>query len=230
MIQTKPMNALTLGSLILGLLALGVGAFLAFTAPPDANQGHVYRIIFLHVPSAWVGLVALFIAVAYSVLYLATGKPHYDRVATAVIEVALLFLSLTLLSGMLWGRPTWGVYWTWEPRLTPFAILLVVCIGYFVVRSAIEDPELRGKASAAISILGAVNVPITYMSVKWWRSIHQTQTFDPTTGRSNFDPAMLPALLVNILAFSILFLAFVRIRSLLAEREAVRQEISPQVG
>ncbi|SMB77321.1 Cytochrome c-type biogenesis protein CcmC [Acinetobacter baumannii] len=150
--------------------------------------------------------------------------------ATVVIEVALLFLSLTLISGMLWGRPTWGVYWTWEPRLTTFAILLVVYIGYFVVRSAIEDPELRAKASAAISILGAINVPITYMSVKWWRSLHQTQTFDLTTGRSNFDPAMLPALLVNILALSLLFFAFVRIRGLLAERESAKQELSPQAG
>ncbi|RIH83668.1 Heme exporter protein C [Calidithermus terrae] len=228
--QSKRLDLLTLGSLGLGLLTLGVGAFLAFTAPPATEQGHVYRIIFLHVPSAWVGLVALFIAVAYSVLYLATGKPHYDRVATAVIEVALLFLSLTLLSGMLWGRPTWGVYWTWEPRLTTFAILLVVYIGYFVVRSAIEDPELRGKASAAISILGAINVPITYMSVKWWRSLHQTQTFDLTTGRSNFDAAMLPALLFNIAALTLLFVAFVRIRSLLAERESVKQEMNPQAG
>ncbi len=230
MIQSKRMDILTLASLSLGLLTLGIGAFLAFTAPPATEQGHVYRIIFLHVPSAWVGMVSLFVAVAYSILYLARGKARYDRMATTVIEVALLFLSLTLISGMLWGRPTWGVYWTWEPRLTTFAILLVVYIGYFVVRSAIEDPELRAKASAAISILGAINVPITYMSVKWWRSLHQTQTFDLTTGRSNFDPAMLPALLVNILALSLLFLAFVRIRGLLAERESAKQELSPQAG
>lgn len=228
--SAKPLDTLTLAGLALGLLTLGVGAYLAFASPPDTAQGYVYRILFMHVPSAWVGMVALFIALFYSVAYLVRGNLRYDRIATACIEVALVFLSLTLFTGMLWGRPTWGVYWVWEPRLTTFAILLVVYIGYFVVRSAVDDPEMRAKASAAISILGAINVPITYMSVKWWRGIHQTQTFDPTTGKSNFDPAMLPALLVNILAFSLLFFAFLRLRSVLLGREAVRQEMTPQVN
>ena len=228
--MSKRMDTLTLSTLGAGLLALLVGFYFTLTAPPEVNQGYVYKVIFVHVPSAWVGMVALFVAVFYSLLYLARGNLRYDRVATACIEVALLFLAITNFTGMLWGRPTWGVYWTWEPRLTTFSILLVVYIGYFVVRSAIEDPELRAKASAAISILGAINVPITYMSVKWWRSLHQTQTFDPTTGRSNFDPAMLPALLINILAFTLLYIGFVRLRAYLAQREDARQELTPQTS
>jgi heme exporter protein C len=230
MVRAKRLDAITLGALGLGVLSLLLGAYFALVAPPDAQQGYVYKILFMHVPSAWVGFLALFVAFGYSVLYLVRNNLRHDRVATAAVEVGLVFLSLTLFTGMLWGRPTWGVYWTWEPRLTTFAILLVVYIGYFVVRSAIDDPELRAKASAAISILGAINVPITYMSVKWWRSLHQTQTFDLTTGRSNFDPAMLPALLLNILAFSLLFFGLLRLRSMLAEREAIRQELAPQAG
>ena len=230
MTRAKPLDLLTLIAVGLGLLTLGVGAYLALTAPPDVQQGYVYRIFFMHVPSAWVGMVALFVALGYSVAYLVRNDLRFDRVATACIEVALVFLALTLFTGMLWGRPTWGVYWTWEPRLTTFAILLVVYIGYFVVRSAIEDPEMRAKASAAISILGAINVPITYMSVVWWRSIHQVQTFNVTTGESRFDPAMLPALFVNLAAFTLLYIGFVRLRSVLAEREAFRQEIGVPVS
>lgn len=220
----KRLDAITLGFLGLGLVSLLLGFVLALTSPPDTDQGYVYRVLFMHVPSAWVGMITLFVALAYSLLYVFRNDLKFDRVATACIEVALIFLSLTLFTGMLWGRTTWGVYWQWEPRLTTFAILLVIYIGYFVVRSAIDDPELRAKASAAISILGAINVPITYMSVIWWRSIHQVQTFNPTSGKSSFDPAMLPALLVNILAFSLLYIGFVRMRSVLAAHEAERQE------
>ncbi|MDX2004437.1 MAG: cytochrome c biogenesis protein CcsA [Meiothermus sp.] len=230
MTRARPLDLLTLTLLGLGLLTLGAGAFFALTAPPDADQGYVYRIFFIHVPSAWVGMVALFVALFYSIVYIARGSLKYDRIATACIEVALIFLFLTLFTGMLWGRPTWGVYWTWEPRLTTFAILLVVYIGYFVVRSAIEDPEMRAKASAAISILGAINVPITYMSVVWWRSIHQVQTFNVTTGESRFDPAMLPALFVNLAAFTLLYIGFVRLRSVLAGREAARQDLGSPVA
>ncbi|MBF6593171.1 MAG: cytochrome c biogenesis protein CcsA [Thermaceae bacterium] len=217
-------DGLTTALLSTGLAVLLVGFYLALNAPPDANQGWLVRILYLHVPMAWLCYLAIFGTLAYSVAYLVRRNPHYDRVAAVSAEIGLLFSALTVLTGALWGRPTWGVYWTWEPRLTTFAILIAVYVGYFIVRSAIEDPELRANASAAIGILGSINVPISYMSVKWWRSLHQTQTIDLTTGKVNMEPSMLLALMVNLLAFTLLYFAFMRLRGQIARYEAQRQE------
>ncbi|GEM85617.1 cytochrome c biogenesis protein CcsA [Meiothermus granaticius] len=217
-------DGLTPALLAGGLLGLLVGFYLALSAPPDVNQGWLVRIMYLHVPMAWLCYLAIFGTLGYSIAYLVRRNPRYDRMAAASAELGLLFSALTVLSGALWGRPTWGVYWTWEPRLTTFAILIAVYVGYFVVRSAIEDPELRANASAAIGILGSINVPISYMSVKWWRSLHQTQTIDLTTGKVNMEPSMLLALMVNLLAFTLLYIAFVRLRGIIAEREAEKLE------
>ncbi len=222
--SSEKRDGLTTALLGTGLAVLLVGFYLALSAPPDANQGWLVRILYLHVPMAWLCYLAIFGTLGYSVAYLVRRNPHYDRVAAVSAEIGLLFSALTVLTGALWGRPTWGVYWTWEPRLTTFAILIAVYVGYFIVRSAIEDPELRANASAAIGILGSINVPISYMSVKWWRSLHQTQTIDLTTGKVNMEPSMLMALLVNLLAFTLLYFAFMRLRGALARRDAERLE------
>jgi heme exporter protein C len=145
-------------------------------------------------------------------------------VASASAEIGLVFMGLALVTGMLWARPTWGVYWTWEPRLTTTAILFAVYVGYFLLRGAIEDPELRRKAAAAVGVLGFINVPISYMSVKWWRSLHQTQSIDLTTGKIHMAPEMLQALLFNLLVFTLLYLGFVRFRGFLAALEARKEE------
>ncbi len=217
-------DALTWVFLGLGLLLLPVGLYLALSAPPDVNQGYLARIMYLHVPGAWLGYLAFFVTFLYSLLYLFRQDPRYDRVASSSAEIGLVFMGLALVTGMLWARPTWGVYWTWEPRLTTTAILFAVYVGYFLLRGAIEDPELRRKAAAAVGILGFINVPISYMSVKWWRSLHQTQSIDLTTGKIHMDPAMLQALLFNLLVFTLLYLGFVRFRSLLAALEARKEE------
>ncbi|MFD3004359.1 cytochrome c biogenesis protein CcsA [Thermus tengchongensis] len=217
-------DVLTWVFLGLGLLLLPVGLYLALSAPPDVNQGYLARIMYLHVPGAWLGYLAFFVTFLYSLLYLFRQNPRYDRVALASAEVGLVFMGLALVTGMLWARPTWGVYWTWEPRLTTTAILFAVYVGYFLLRGAIEDPELRAKAAAAVGILGFINVPISYMSVKWWRSLHQTQSIDLTTGKIHMDPAMLQALLFNLFVFTLLYLGFVRFRSLLAALEARKEE------
>lgn len=208
----------------LGLLLLPVGLYLALAAPPDANQGYLARIMYLHVPGAWLGYLAFFVTFLYSLLYFFRPIPKYDRVATSSAEIGLVFMALALVTGMLWARPTWGVYWTWEPRLTTTAILFAVYVGYFLLRSAIEDPDLRAKAAAAVGILGFINVPVSYMSVKWWRSLHQTQSIDLTTGRIHMAPEMLQALLFNLLVFTLLYLGFLRFRGYLAALEAKKEE------
>ncbi len=221
---TNRLDYLTLGILGLGIIGVVWGFFAAMSSPPDQSQGYVARIFHLHVPMAWMAYAASFVALGYSVAYLVRRKTHHDRLAAATVEVGLIFMALTLLTGMLWARPTWGVYWDWEPRLTTTAILFAIYIGYMVARGAIEDPELRAKAAAGVAILGAINVPISYMSVKWWRSLHQTQSIDLTTGKINVDAAILIPMLINLAAFTLVFIGLIRLRALIAAREAVREE------
>ncbi len=210
--------------LALGLLLLPLGLYLALSAPPDVNQGYLVRIMYLHVPGAWLGYLAFLVTFLYSLLYFFRPNPKYDRIAASSAEIGLVFMGLALVTGMLWARPTWGVYWTWEPRLTTTAILFAVYVGYFLLRSAIEDPDLRAKAAAAVGILGFINVPISYMSVKWWRSLHQTQSIDFTTGRIHMAPEMLQALLFNLFVFTLLYLGFLRFRGFLMALEAQKEE------
>jgi len=223
--QISRLDGLTLGILALGVVGAVVGFFMAMTAPPDQSQGFVARIFHVHVPTAWMAYLASFTALGYSVAYLVRRKSHHDRVAAAAVEVGLIFMALTLLTGMLWARPTWGVYWDWEPRLTTTAILFAIYVGYILVRGAIEDPELRAKAAAGVAILGSINVPISYMSVRWWRSLHQTQSIDLATGRVNVEAAILIPMLVNLAAFTLLFIGLVRLRSIIAARQAAKEEV-----
>lgn len=221
--QPVRLDALTRVLLLVSVVLTLVGGVLALGSPPDVNQGYVARIFHLHVPLAWISYLSVFVSLGYSIAYLVRSRMVHDRIAAAALEVGLIFQALTLLSGMLWARPTWGVYWVWEPRLTTTAVLFAICIGYFVVRSAIEDPEFRGKAAAAVAILGAINVPISYMSVNWWRSIHQTQSINLTTGKISVSSEILIPMLVNLVAFTLFYLALVRFRAYLAARTAAKE-------
>jgi heme exporter protein C len=131
-------DLLTWAFLALGLALLPVGLYVALSAPPDVNQGYLARIMYLHVPGAWLGYLAFFVTFLYSLLYLFRQGPRYDRVASASAEIGLVFMGLALVTGMLWARPTWGVYWTWEPRLTTTAILFAIYVGYFLLRGPLR--------------------------------------------------------------------------------------------
>ncbi len=207
-----------------GLLVLAVGQYLAFTAPPDVQQHYLIRILYVHVGAAWTAYLAFFVAMIYAVLYLWKQNPAYDRLSAASAEVGLLFMTLTLFGGMMWARPTWGVYWTWEPKLTTSAILTAFYIGYFLLRQAIEDPEFRAKAAAAAAILGVVNIPINYMSVYWWRSIHQTATFDIINRKVHMDTPMVLAMLVNLVAINIIYVLFLRLKGKVAYCAAQKED------
>ena len=207
-----------------GLLVLAAGQYLAFTAPPDVQQHYLIRILYVHVGAAWTAYLAFFVAMIYAVLYLWKQNPAYDRLSAASAEVGLLFMTLTLFGGMMWARPTWGVYWTWEPKLTTSAILTAFYIGYFLLRQAIEDPEFRAKAAAAAAILGVVNIPINYMSVYWWRSIHQTATFDIINRKVHMDTPMVLAMLVNLVAINIIYVLFLRLKGKVAYCAAQKED------
>ncbi|HSG81446.1 MAG TPA: cytochrome c biogenesis protein CcsA, partial [Gemmatimonadota bacterium] len=196
-------------------------------APTERIMGDVYRIMFVHFPS-WVGTAAGYlIAFSASIAYIKTRDQGYDYVAVAGAEAGLLFNVVGLITGALWGRPTWGVYWTWDPRLTTTAIMAITFAGYLVLRAFIDDPEGRARTSSLVAIVGFVNVPIVYFSVRWWRTLHQVQSSPET-----IDPAMVWPLRGMMLAFLCLVIFMLTRRYLLArlrgeeEMEMVRLEVT----
>lgn len=190
------------------------------TSPPDRDMGHLQKIMYVHVPAAWSAFVCFFIVFVTSLHYLWRRRERSDLLAASAAEVGTVLTALTLVLGSIWGRPTWGVWWTWDARLTSTAVLLVIFVGYLALRAFVEDPERRARWSAAVGVLGALNVPIVYMSVKWWRTLHQTQSSPWTV-----DPAYVLGLDTNGIAFLLVATYLVRRRyqAAVAESEAERR-------
>jgi heme exporter protein C len=204
---------------ILAVPTLAIGLYLALVwAPPDALMGNIQRIMYVHFPS-WiataVGYTTGFVA---SVLYLVRRRPADDALAVAGIEVGAVFNVSGIITGSIWGRPTWGVWWTWDPRLTTTAILLVIFVGYLLLRSFIDDPDTRARTAAVVAIVGAVNLPIVYFSVRWWRTLHQMQSSPATV-----DAHMVVALRAMMIAATLIAITLIARRYELARLEASRE-------
>jgi heme exporter protein C len=204
----------------LALVALVAAELYGFrVSVPDRDMGNLQKIMYVHVPAAWMSFLAFAVVFGASAMYLWRGEEKHDLLAASAAEAAAVLTALTLALGSIWGRPTWGVWWTWDARLTSTAVLLVIIVGYLALRSFTDDPERRAKWSAAVGILGAINVPIVYMSVRWWRTLHQIQS-DPST----VDPAYVKALRVNAIAFLLVLVYFIaqRYRAARIERAIER--------
>ena len=187
---------------ILALVAMLVGSYVGLAVvPADAAQGNVQRLMYVHVPAAWLAFLAFFVVFVMSVLYLIQRDERWDRVAASSAEIGVMFTVVTLLLGMMWGKPTWGVYWTWDPRLTTTAILLAIYVGYGALRSFADDGEKRARWSAIVGVIGFANVPIVYMSVTWWRTLHQ-----PPSSPRSVAPDILWTLMLNLAAFTLVYL------------------------
>ncbi len=198
----------------LGLLA---GLMMGFgVAPKDAVQGNVQRIMYVHVPSILTAYAAFGLVLVASLGYLFTRRAGWDRLAHAAGEIGVVFTGLTLVSGSIWGKPTWGTWWTWDARLTSTAILFLIYVGYLLLRGMVEDPERGARYAAVVGILGAVNIPIVHFSVLWWRTLHQPPTI-LSPERAPVSPSIGLALAVNLVAFTLLFLYF------LSKRLALRR-------
>lgn len=174
---------------------------------PDRDMGHLQKIMYVHVPAAWITFLAFFVVAIYSLRVLWRGGERDDLIAASAAEVGAVFNALTLALGMMWGRPTWGVWWTWDARLTSTLVLLLIFVGYLSLRSFVEEPERRATWSAAVGVLGAINVPIVYMSVRWWRTLHQVQS-----APSTLDPAYTLGLRLNAFAFLFVMIYLIRRR------------------
>jgi len=192
-----------------------------YVSPADRDMGHLQKIMYVHVPAAWVAFAAFGGVAVYSALYLWKRVARHDLVAASCAEVGTVFTALTIVLGSIWGKPTWGVWWTWDPRLTTTAILLLIFVGYIALRSFTDDEERRARWSAAVGILGAINVPIVFMSVRWWRTIHQVQSSPQSIAKPYAY-----GLLVNTLAFTLLGIAYIAHRYHTARLErAVEQHV-----
>jgi heme exporter protein C len=208
--------------MLLAFVALAAAQAFAFaTSPPDRDMGDLQKIMYVHVPAAWSAFICFFVVFVASVRYLWRRNERDDLVAAAAAETGAVLTALTLMLGSIWGRPTWGVWWAWDARLTSTAVLLVIYVGYLALRAFADEPEQRARWSAAIGILGALNVPIVYMSVKWWRTLHQ-----PQSSPSTVDPYYVLSLRLNAIAFMIvaIWMIATRYRSLQAERAVERED------
>jgi heme exporter protein C len=218
---------------IVGVLAfVGAQAVGVLTSPPDRDMGDLQKIMYVHVPAAWNAFIAFLVVALASIGVLVTNDERADLLAAAAAEVGATLTALALMLGSIWGRPTWGVWWTWDARLTSTAVLLVIFVGYLTLREYAEEPERRMRWSAAVGIIGALNVPIVYMSVRWWRTLHQIQSSPATV-----DPHYVIGLRANAIAILLLLVFFIarryhlsRIENALAQRAERRALFGPEIG
>jgi heme exporter protein C len=210
---------LALGCGIAAALLAALGLYIGLVvAPTDAQQGEVYRIIFIHVPAAWMSMFLYVVMAFWAALGLALNTRLSAMMAAALAPTGALFTFIALWTGSLWGKPTWGTYWVWDARLTSELILLFLYFGFMALRGAIEDPRRADRAAALLAIVGVVNVPIIYYSVQWWNTLHQGASVSLTRAPS-MAATMLAGMLVMALAFWLYSIAvsLVRVRCMIRE-------------
>ena len=191
------------------------GLALALLTPPDRLQGQLVRLMYVHVPAAWSGYLGFGLTFAASLVWLWRRHPWADRLAEASAEVGVFFTGLAIVLGSIWGKPVWGVWWTWDARLVTTALLFFVYLGYLSLRRAVLDPVARAVRSAVFGVVAFLQVPVVHLSVIWWRTLHQPPTV-LRAGDPSIDHSMLAALLVNLLAFTLVLALLVRDRMRLA--------------
>jgi heme exporter protein C len=213
---------------VLGAIGLYIGFFVA---PTDFQQGEAYRIIFIHVPAAWMSMFVYLVMAAWAALGLILNTRLSSMMATALAPTGAVMTFLALWTGSLWGKPMWGTWWAWDARMTSELILLFLYIGFMALQASIDDPRRADKAGAILALVGAVNVPIIYFSVKWWNTLHQGSSI--AVGRSpSMASTMLLGMLVMALAYWMYSIAatLMRVRSIILERERNAQWVRDLAG
>lgn len=212
-----------LGAIALALILIGLYWGLV-QAPPDAFQGDVQRIMYLHIPSILTAYLSIFLVFVGSCLYLWKREKRDDILAYSAAEIGVLFIALTIIEGSIWGKPTWGVWWTWDARLTLTAIFLLIFVGYLMLRSLTEDESRAATSAAVLGIIGFLDIPLIHMSVYWWRTLHQPPSIlrPDQAPWENIPWALLTPLLINGAAFLFLYFYLLSLRFRLGE---VREEI-----
>ncbi len=191
-----------------------------FVAPTDATQGDVYRIIFIHVPAAWMSMLLYLVMAFWAAVGWAFNARLASMVARAIAPTGALFTVIALWTGALWGKPTWGAWWVWDARLTSELILLFLYLGFIALVEAIDDPRRADKAGALLAVVGAVNVPVIYFSVKWWNTLHQGASVSIASAPKMAQTMLTAMLLMTFACWAYAFaVTFMRTRAIIAERE-----------
>jgi heme exporter protein C len=204
-------------AIVFGIAGLWTGFFVA---PTDAQQGEGYRIIFLHVPASWMSMFIYVVMALWAGIGLALNTRLSSMMASALAPTGAMFAFLSLWTGSLWGKPMWGTWWVWDARLTSELILFFLYLGFIALQAAIDDPRRADKAGGLIALVGVINVPIIYFSVKWWNTLHQGASVSLTRSPS-MAHTMLWGMLLMALAFWMysIAVALVRVRCIILERE-----------
>jgi heme exporter protein C len=204
-----------------GIVATMYGAFL--WAPTEATMGDVQRIFYIHVPSAWTSMVAFLVVFIGSVGFLITKNLKWDRVALACAEIGIIFCTAVLITGPIWAKPVWGIWWTWDARLTSTLVMWLMYVSYLLLRDFLDEPARRATLSAVFGIFAFVDVPIVYFSIRLWRTQHPQPVLAGGED-SGLDPQMFQVLMLSWVAFSILFALLVMLRVRLEKsRDEIQQ-------
>ncbi len=200
----------------LAIVGSVIATFMALVwAPTDAVQGDVYRILYVHVPLAWLAYLAFFVVFLASLGWLWTKRPWFDALAVASAEIGVLFTGMFIVAGSIWAKPTWGVWWTWDPRLVTTAVMFMMYVGYLLLRSLSNDFSRRATRAAVLGVIAVIDIPIVHLSVLWMNSLHQLPTVIRAGGSPSIDASMGVTLLVSVIAFTLVYFAF------LAERMSI---------
>lgn len=214
--------------IVIALIAVG-GILLAYNLyqiflvlPDDVNQGPIYRIMYFHIPAAIVGMIGYFVALTLSVMYWSTNNLRWDSLAASVVEVSVVFSVVNIVTGSIWARVIWGIWWTWDYRLTSALVCVLIFSGYLMMRRAIDEPTQRARLSSALCIFGCVDVVIVWKSIEWFRNNHPGPVLSIRTGGGTIDPAMEHMIYMCFYAFAIIGTALILIRT---RQEATAREI-----
>ena len=204
------------------LLLVGAGLTMGFfVAPTDATQGEVYRIIFIHVPAAWMSMLLYLVMAFWAAIGWAFKARAASMLARSIAPTGAMFTFLALWTGAFWGKPTWGTYWVWDARLTTELILLFLYLGYIALVNAIDDTRRADQAGALLALVGSVNVPIIYFSVKWWNTLHQGASVSPVMAPKMASTMLTAMLLMTLACWAYAFaVVFMRTRAHILERES----------
>ena len=226
--SNKSLGYLAVLSAVFILIAFGL---VLFYAPVEQNMGMVQKVFYFHVAAAWLGMLGFVVAAVCAVIYLRIGKLGLDAVAASSVEIGLLFTAIANFTGMIWARPVWNTWWTWDPRLTTMTIMAFTYIAYFLLRRGIDDPVKKARFGSIYLIVGFVTVPLTFFSARLLRTIHPTIFGGANTGEMAMTAEMYFTMGFSICAFSLLFVVLLLARSrlkiseqLLTEREMLEQE------
>ncbi len=207
---------------LLAIILIAIGLYMGFAvAPTDYKQGDSYRIIYIHVAAAWMSMFIYVVMAGWAAVGMIWNTKLSDMMAGSLAPTGAMFAFVALWTGALWGKPTWGTYWVWDARLTSELILLFLYVGFIALRSAIDDPRRAARASAVLAVVGVINVPIIYFSVRWWNTLHQGASVSPEMA-PKMAATMLWAMFVMAMAFWMYTIAVVlaRVRSEILERES----------